>query len=157
MTTIQSHRRLSFGIKCIQCGSEQIAPERAEYWTDRHAFHIWHCPKYCRFALFELGLIHIKFKAKPTAIIALLLGVMSKAKEEVTMTTIQSHRRLSFGTKSIQCGSEQIAPETGHSSDRDHGLFNGLARGDLSNERLCVSNWIVQRFFDYAVKKTVEL
>ena len=45
MTTIQSHRRSSFGIKCIQCGSEQITPERAEYWTDRHAFHIWHCPK----------------------------------------------------------------------------------------------------------------
>ena len=45
MTTIQSHRRLSFGIKCIQCGSEQITPERAEYWSDRHAFHIWHCPK----------------------------------------------------------------------------------------------------------------
>ena len=54
----------------------------------------------CRFALSELGLIHIKFKAKPTAIITLLLRVMSKAKEEVTMTTIRS-----------QCGSEQIAPE----------------------------------------------
>jgi len=45
MTTVQSYRRLSFGIKCIQCGSEQIAPESAEYWTDWHAFHIWHCPK----------------------------------------------------------------------------------------------------------------
>ena len=44
MTTIQSPRRFSFGIRCIQCGTEQIAPQRAEYWTDRHAFHIWHCP-----------------------------------------------------------------------------------------------------------------
>ena len=45
MMPMQSHRRLSFGIKCIQCGSEQTALERPEYWTDRHAFHIWHCPK----------------------------------------------------------------------------------------------------------------
>jgi ribosomal protein L37AE/L43A len=45
MTTTHSNRRSSFGIKCIQCGSEQIAPERSEYWSDRHAFHIWHCPK----------------------------------------------------------------------------------------------------------------
>jgi hypothetical protein len=40
MTTMQSYRRLSFGIKCIQCGSEQVASESAEYWTDRHALHI---------------------------------------------------------------------------------------------------------------------
>ena len=26
-----------------------------------------------------------------------------------------------------------------------------------SNERLCVSDWIVQRLYDYAVEKTVEL
>jgi hypothetical protein len=40
MTTMQSYRRLSFWIKCIQCGSEQVASESAEYWTDRHALHI---------------------------------------------------------------------------------------------------------------------
>ncbi len=40
MTTTQSHRRSSFGLKCIQYGSEQIAPERSEYWSDRHAFHM---------------------------------------------------------------------------------------------------------------------
>jgi ribosomal protein L37AE/L43A len=45
MTTMQSYRRLSFGINCIKIGSVQVSPESAEYWTDRHAFHIWHCPK----------------------------------------------------------------------------------------------------------------
>ena len=34
---------------------------------------------------------------------------------------------------------------------------NGPLRKSHSNERLRVSNWIVQRLYDYAVKKRVEL
>jgi len=45
VTTIRLNRHPSFGTKCVQCGDEQIAPERPEYWNERHAFHIWLCPK----------------------------------------------------------------------------------------------------------------
>jgi hypothetical protein len=31
-------------MRCVQCGSELVAPERSEYWSDRHACHIWLCP-----------------------------------------------------------------------------------------------------------------
>jgi len=36
---------------CVQCNTELVAPERSEYWSDRHACHIWLCPR-CR-ACFE--------------------------------------------------------------------------------------------------------
>ena len=29
---------------CVQCNTELVAPERSEYWSDRHACHIWLCP-----------------------------------------------------------------------------------------------------------------
>jgi hypothetical protein len=29
---------------CVQCNTELLAPERSEYWSDRHACHIWLCP-----------------------------------------------------------------------------------------------------------------
>ena len=29
---------------CLQCSTELVAPERSEYWSDRHACHIWLCP-----------------------------------------------------------------------------------------------------------------
>ena len=45
MPTIASKRRSSFGMDWIQCGSELIAPERSEYWNERHILHHWHCPK----------------------------------------------------------------------------------------------------------------
>ena len=40
-----SNRRCSFGMKCVQCGNELIAPDRSEYWSDKRACHIWYCRK----------------------------------------------------------------------------------------------------------------
>jgi hypothetical protein len=31
-------------MRCIQCDTELVAPERSEYWSNRHACHIWLCP-----------------------------------------------------------------------------------------------------------------
>ena len=31
-------------MRCVQCDIELVAPERSEYWSDRHACHIWLCP-----------------------------------------------------------------------------------------------------------------
>ena len=45
MATILSNCRSSFGMKCVQCSEELIAPERSEYWSDRCTCHVWHCPK----------------------------------------------------------------------------------------------------------------
>jgi hypothetical protein len=43
MPTIASKCRSSFGTDCIQCGTELIAPERSEYWNERHILHHWCC------------------------------------------------------------------------------------------------------------------
>jgi hypothetical protein len=32
---------------CVQCDAELVAPARSEYWSEKHACHIWHCPKCC--------------------------------------------------------------------------------------------------------------
>jgi hypothetical protein len=40
-----STRHSSFGMKCVQCGNELIAPERSEYWSDKRTCHIWYCRK----------------------------------------------------------------------------------------------------------------
>jgi hypothetical protein len=45
MTTLRSNRRTSFGMKCVQCSNELIAPESSEFWGDGRAYHIWHCSK----------------------------------------------------------------------------------------------------------------
>ena len=45
MRTRGSNRRSSFGMKCVQCSNELIAPERSEYWSDKRACHIWYCRK----------------------------------------------------------------------------------------------------------------
>jgi len=34
-------------MRCIHCDTELIAPVRSEYWSDKHACHIWLCPKCC--------------------------------------------------------------------------------------------------------------
>jgi hypothetical protein len=34
-------------MRCVQCDTELVAPVRSEYWSDKHACHIWHCPKCC--------------------------------------------------------------------------------------------------------------
>jgi hypothetical protein len=39
--------RSMFGVTCIGCGNDLIAPERSEHLDDRRIRHLWHCPK-CR-------------------------------------------------------------------------------------------------------------
>ena len=39
MRTRGSNCRSSFGMKCVQCSNELIAPERSEYWSDKRACH----------------------------------------------------------------------------------------------------------------------
>jgi hypothetical protein len=34
-------------VRCVQCDTELVAPVRSEYWSDKHACHIWHCAKCC--------------------------------------------------------------------------------------------------------------
>jgi hypothetical protein len=34
-------------MRCAQCDTELVAPVRSEYWSDKHACHIWLCPKCC--------------------------------------------------------------------------------------------------------------
>jgi len=38
-----SNRRSSFGMKCIQCDNELIAPEWSEYRDERQVRHRWRC------------------------------------------------------------------------------------------------------------------
>ena len=38
-------------MRCVQCDTQLVGPERSEYWSDRHACHIWLCPT--RSACFE--------------------------------------------------------------------------------------------------------
>jgi len=35
----------SFGMRCVQCGGELLAPEWSEYRDDRHVHYLWHCLK----------------------------------------------------------------------------------------------------------------
>lgn len=45
--------RSLFGIDCVQCGNELIAPERTEYLDHQLIRHGWHCPKcHARFESF---------------------------------------------------------------------------------------------------------
>jgi len=43
MTTILSNRRSKFGITCVQCSNELIAPEWSEHRNERQVRHLWHC------------------------------------------------------------------------------------------------------------------
>jgi len=50
MTAIASACRSSFGMRCLRCGNELIAPEWTEHRNDRHIRHFWQCGKcHCRF------------------------------------------------------------------------------------------------------------
>ena len=40
-----SNRRSTFGITCVQCHEELIAPDKSEYRIGTHIRHLWHCPK----------------------------------------------------------------------------------------------------------------
>jgi hypothetical protein len=43
MTKMVSERRSSFGIKCVHCGDELIAPVWTEYRNERQIHHVWQC------------------------------------------------------------------------------------------------------------------
>ncbi len=45
------NRNSLFGINCVGCGNELIAPSKTEYLDHTLIRHLWHCPK-CR-ARFE--------------------------------------------------------------------------------------------------------
>ena len=45
MSTTAFKRRSSFGIDCVQCDRDLIAPERSEYCNDSAIRHVWRCPK----------------------------------------------------------------------------------------------------------------
>ena len=34
-------------MRCVQCDTQLVAPVRSEYWSSKHACHIWLCPKCC--------------------------------------------------------------------------------------------------------------
>ena len=43
MATMVSNRRSTFGINCVRCKDELIAPERSEYRHGTHIRHLWYC------------------------------------------------------------------------------------------------------------------
>jgi hypothetical protein len=45
MTAILSNRRFKFGMTCVQCDNELIAPELSQYQNERQIGHLWHCPE----------------------------------------------------------------------------------------------------------------
>ena len=45
MTTILSNRRSRFGMTCVQCSNELIAPEWSEYRSKQQNRHLWRCWK----------------------------------------------------------------------------------------------------------------
>ena len=48
-----SKRQSSFGMRCVQCGDELLAPEWSEYRNERQVHHVWSCWKcYCYFETF---------------------------------------------------------------------------------------------------------
>jgi len=51
-------------MRCIQCDTELVAPVRSEYWSDKHACHIWLCPK-C-YACFSSVVSFPNFQQKPS-------------------------------------------------------------------------------------------
>ena len=47
-------------MRCSQCSTELVAPVRSEYWSDRHACHVWLCSK-CNICFESL----VSFPAEP--------------------------------------------------------------------------------------------
>jgi transcriptional regulator NrdR family protein len=43
MATMVPNRRSTFGIICVQCHEELIAPDKSEYHAGTHIRHLWHC------------------------------------------------------------------------------------------------------------------
>ena len=44
MAMMVPYLRSTFGINCVRCGEELIAPDRSEYRAGTHIRHLWHCP-----------------------------------------------------------------------------------------------------------------
>ena len=54
MATMVPNRRSTFGIICVQCHEELIAPDKSEYRAGTHIRHLWHCSNCsARFELIE--------------------------------------------------------------------------------------------------------
>ena len=49
MAAMVSNRRSTFGINCVRCKDELIAPERSEYRHGTHIRHLWYCWKMTNF------------------------------------------------------------------------------------------------------------
>jgi transcriptional regulator NrdR family protein len=45
MATMVPNRRSTFGISCVRCDEELIAPDKSEYRAGTHIRHLWHCSK----------------------------------------------------------------------------------------------------------------
>ena len=45
MSTVVSNRRSSFGMRCLHCDNELIAPEWTEHRNERYIRHLWRCWK----------------------------------------------------------------------------------------------------------------
>ena len=44
MATMVFNRRYKFGISCVHCKEELIAPDKSEFRAGTHIRHLWHCP-----------------------------------------------------------------------------------------------------------------
>jgi hypothetical protein len=54
-----SKRRSSFGMDCLQCGNELIAPESSGYGDERRVLHHWRCAK-CDYGFDLISPTHTK-------------------------------------------------------------------------------------------------
>jgi hypothetical protein len=45
MTTSVSNRHSRFGMRCVQCSDELLAPEWSEVRNERQVHHVWRCWK----------------------------------------------------------------------------------------------------------------
>ncbi len=45
MATMVSDRHSTFGISCVRCDEELIAPEKSEYRAGAHIRHLWLCSR----------------------------------------------------------------------------------------------------------------
>ena len=44
MATVPPNRRCNFGLSCVRCKGELIAPEKSVYRNEGQIRHSWYCP-----------------------------------------------------------------------------------------------------------------
>ncbi len=44
MPTVPPERRCNFGISCVRCKGELVAPAKSECWSEGQIRHHWRCP-----------------------------------------------------------------------------------------------------------------